>query len=229
MHDFRQAFTVLYEDNHLLLVNKKAGILVQGDKTGDVPLVEYAKEYVKQAYQKPGAVFMGLVHRIDRPVSGLVVLAKTSKALERMNKIFQTREVRKTYWAVVEGVPAEAEGTLIQWLKKDEQKNKTTVFSREIEGALRSELSYRLLRIMEGKSLLEVQPLTGRPHQIRAQLASLKCPIVGDLKYGASKAMPDASIMLHARAIRFVHPVKKEEIYQEAPVPAQGLWQSFTN
>jgi 23S rRNA pseudouridine1911/1915/1917 synthase len=221
-------FTVIYEDNHLLIVNKPANLLVQGDATGDMPLVELCKEYVKKKYNKPGAVFMGLVHRIDRPVSGVVALARTSKALERMTALFRERETKKTYWAIVRRKPAQESGTLIHWLLKDEKKNKTTFYIRETVGALRSELSYRVLMEAAGYWLLEVNPITGRPHQIRVQLASMGCPIVGDLKYGDIEATEDGSICLHARRLAFVHPVKKELLTCEAPPPDTRMWKHFS-
>jgi 23S rRNA pseudouridine1911/1915/1917 synthase len=221
-------FTIVYEDNHLLIVNKPAGLLVQGDATGDVSLVELCKEYVKKKYNKPGAVFMGLVHRIDRPVSGVVALARTSKALERMTALFRERETKKTYWAIVRRKPAKDTGTLVHWLLKDEKKNRTTAYIRETVGALRSELSYRVLTEAAGYWLLEVNPITGRPHQIRVQLASMGCPIVGDLKYGDSEPNDDGSICLHARRLAFVHPVKKELLTCEAPLPDIRIWQHFS-
>jgi len=220
-------FTVLFEDNHLLVVNKSAGILVQGDITGDTPLVDLCKRYIKGKYNKPGEVFLGIVHRLDRPVSGVVVLARTSKALERMNALFREKETTKTYFAVVKKKPLQPEGVLIHWLQKDEKKNKTTVFKNETKGALRSELSYKVLGTAQDHWLLEVNPVTGRPHQIRVQLASMGCVIAGDVKYGADKPNEDGSIYLHARRLRFVHPVKKEALTFEAPLPAMGMWKYF--
>lgn len=219
---------MIFEDNHLLVVNKRAGILVQGDETGDVPLIELGKDYIKKKYAKPGAVFLGLVHRIDRPVSGLVVLAKTSKALERMTAQFRERETAKTYWAIVRNKPANERGQLIHWLSKDEKKNKTTAFKSETAGALKSELSYEVIAASGGEYLLEVKPITGRPHQIRVQLASIGCPIKGDVKYGDSEANADGSICLHARRLDFVHPVKKEPLSIEAELPNTSFWRSFS-
>lgn len=219
---------VLYEDNHLLIINKQAGVLVQGDATGDKPLVELAKEYIAWKYKKPGAVFMGVVHRLDRPVSGVVVFARTSKALERMNALFREKETKKTYLAIVGNRPQEAEGTLIHWLKKDELKNKTTAFTREAPGAMRSELSYKLIGAEAGHYLLEVNPVTGRPHQIRVQLAMMGCPIRGDVKYGYPHPNTDASINLHARSLAFVHPVKKEWLKIDARLPDTDFWKYFS-
>ena len=202
-----EPFEVLYEDNHLLIVNKAAGILVQGDITEDTPLVDLCKEYIGLKYEKPGAVFLGVVHRIDRPVSGIVVLARTSKALERMNALFREKKTKKTYWAIVEQRPPRENGTLRHWLSKDPKKNKTTVFPKETLGALDSQLDYSIIAQSPGEWLLEVVPLTGRSHQIRAQLASMGCSIKGDVKYGASTPNGDGSICLHARKLEFVHPV----------------------
>lgn len=199
-------------------------MLVQGDDTGDQPLVEEAKVYVKEKYNKPGAVFMGVVHRLDRPVSGVVVLARTSKALERMNELFRNRETTKIYWALVAEPPVPSTGTLVHWLIKNESKNKTTAYPTEQPGSSRSELGYRLLESKKGFHLLEVRPVTGRPHQIRVQLASIGCPIVGDVKYGYSQPNTDGSICLHARRLEFVHPVKKERLCIEAPVPKNDNW-----
>lgn len=222
-------FLVIYEDNHLLIVNKSAGILVQGDITGDAPLVDLCKEYIKKKYEKPGAVFLGVVHRIDRPVSGIVVLARTSKSLERMNALFREKQTKKTYWAITHRKPPTQHGTLIHWLVKDEQKNKTTAYAQEKAGALHSELNYAVLAQKGNQWLLEVNPLTGRPHQIRVQLASMGCPIKGDVKYGSPDANEDGSICLHARRLEFVHPVKKEMVVFEAPLPKTRFWENFTN
>lgn len=225
--DPKDFFDVLYEDNHLLIVSKKAGVLVQGDVTGDIPLVEAGKLYIKEKYKKPGDVFLGVVHRLDRPVSGVVVLARTSKALERMNALFRDRDTDKTYWAIVTSRPPSASGTLVHWLEKDERKNKTTAYPHEKVGALKSELRYQLLAEGQGGCLLEVNPVTGRPHQIRVQLASMGCVIRGDVKYGAATANDDGSICLHARQLEFIHPVKKEKLIVKATIPRHGWWTKF--
>lgn len=222
-------FEVIYEDNHLLVVNKAAGVLVQGDATGDIPLVELGKKYIAEKYSKPGAVFLGVVHRLDRPVSGVVVLARTSKALSRMNALFRENKTEKTYWAITSEVPPTPTGTLVHWLLKDERRNKATAFKRETPGALRSELHYSVIGRAGGMCLLEVNPVTGRPHQIRVQLASMGCPIVGDVKYGASQPLPDARIALHARRLSFAHPVRQEPVTFEASPPHSAPWILFTN
>ncbi len=218
---------VLHEDNHLLAINKPAGALVQGDETGDEPLVETCKEYIKKKYNKPGEVFLGVIHRLDRPVSGVVVFARTSKALERMNELFRDRQTKKIYWAIVKNEPKES-GTLIHWLVKNEKNNKVTAFAKENKDGQRSELSYQLLKEKSGYYLLEVNPVTGRPHQIRVQLASMNCSIVGDIKYGYDSPNADKSICLHARQLTFVHPVKKETISIEAPLPKNEVWNLFS-
>ena len=225
----KDLFSILFEDNHLLVVNKSSGVLVQGDSTGDTPLVELCKQYIKEQYQKPGAVFLGVVHRLDRPVSGVVVLARTSKSLERMNALFRDKETKKTYWAIVKKKPPKREDTLVHWLLKDEKKNKTTFFTRETPGALRSELSYKVLGTAQSHWLLQVNPITGRPHQIRVQLASMGCPIRGDIKYGFEQPNADSrSISLHAKSLEFVHPVKKESMKFNAPLPDDGFWNYFS-
>lgn len=218
---------ILFEDNHLIAVNKRPSEIVQGDKTGDIPMGEYLKDFLKQKYEKPGEVFLGVIHRLDRPVSGVVLFAKTSKALSRMNELFRTRDVRKTYWAVVDSKPPQDSGTLVHWLKKNEAANKSFASLKEVPGSLRCELEYKLLAASDRYFLLEVLPLTGRHHQIRVQLSSIGCRIKGDVKYGARRANHDASIHLHARRLDFVHPVKKEPVTIIAPVPQENLWQAL--
>ena len=218
---------VLYEDNHIIAVNKKTSDIVQGDKTGDTPLSEFVKKYIKEKYNKPGEVFVGTVHRIDRPVSGIVLFAKTSKALARLNAMFQTKEIQKTYWAVVKNKPKNESGKLIHYLRKNEAKNMSKSYDKETPGALRSELDYELICSSDNYYLLEIKPLTGRHHQIRVQLSAMGCPIKGDLKYGFDRSNKDASIHLHARKIEFIHPVKKEPVVIIAPPPNEVLWNEF--
>lgn len=216
--------TVVYEDNHLIIVNKAASEIVQGDKTGDEPLSESLKRYLKEKYNKPGNVFLGVVHRLDRPVSGLVVFAKTSKALSRLNTMLAQGEVKKTYWAIVTARPPQEEGELIHYLVRNEQQNKSYAYDRERQGSKQAILHYRLIATSDRYWLLEVDLKTGRHHQIRCQLAKMGCPIKGDLKYGAPRSNPDGSISLHARRIRFVHPVSKQSIDLTAPVPHLAPW-----
>mgnify|MGYP002519628194 FL=1 len=219
---------VIYEDNHIIIVNKSPGEIVQGDKTGDTPLVEIVRQYIKETYAKPGNVFCGVAHRIDRPVGGLVVFAKTSKALTRLNDMFRNNEIHKTYWAIVQGRPKQPEAHLTHYITSVERNNKSYASLRPKEGAARSELIYRTLAEGENYSLLEINLITGRKHQIRVQLSTTGTPIKGDLKYGARRSNPDGSISLLARSIRFVHPVSKKEIYVEAPVPDDKLWAALT-
>jgi len=218
---------VVYEDNHIIIVSKRSGEIVQGDKTGDEPLSETVKQYLKEKYQKPGAVFLGVVHRLDRPVSGLVVFARTSKALARLNKMFAEGQVHKTYWAIVETGPQVGEGLLTHWLVRNEKQNKSYAYDREVPHSKKAVLRYRELSRGDHYALLEVQLLTGRHHQIRCQLSKIGCPIKGDLKYGARRSNPDGSISLLSRRVEFVHPVSKETIVIEAPVPADNLWQAL--
>ena len=219
--------TVLYEDNHIIIVNKTASEIVQGDKTGDTPLSEIVKQYLKEKYQKPGNVFIGVTHRLDRPVSGLVVFAKTSKALGRLNEMFRVGEVKKTYWAIVKNMPPEPEGELVHYLVRNEKQNKSYAYDSEKPGSKKAILHYRLIGRSDNYCLLEVDLKTGRHHQIRCQLAKMGCPIRGDLKYGVPRSNPDGSICLHARRVRFVHPVSKELIEVVAPVPDSNLWHAF--
>lgn len=220
--------TVVYEDNHIIVVNKTASEIVQADKTGDTPLSETVKQYLKEKYQKPGRVFLGVTHRLDRPVSGLVLLAKTSKALARLNEMFRDGEVKKTYWAVVKNVPKEPEGELVHFLVRNEKQNKSYAYNKEVPNSKKAILDYRLIGSSENYYLIEIDLKTGRHHQIRCQLAKMGCPIKGDLKYGAPRSNPDGSICLHARKVRFVHPVSKELITLEAPLPEGNLWKGLT-
>ena len=215
---------VLYEDNHIIVVNKKAGDLVQGDKTGDKPLGEFVKSYLREKYNKPGNIFCGVIHRLDRPVSGAVIFAKTSKALTRMNKLFREKTIQKTYWAIVEKPPLKKEDRLEHYLIKNQQKNKSRAYSKPYEGALKSVLDYAVLKTLDRYTLLKVEPISGRHHQIRVQLSTIGCCIKGDLKYGAKRSNKDASISLHAREISFIHPVKNEAITVNAPTPKDALW-----
>ncbi|MBT8316405.1 MAG: RNA pseudouridine synthase [Lutibacter sp.] len=215
---------VLFEDNHLIVVNKQSGDIVQGDKTGDTPLSEIVKQYIKVKYDKPGNVFLGVVHRLDRPTTGIVVFAKTSKALERFNKMLRDKTVNKTYWAVVKNKPKKDIDTLIGFLRKNPKNNKSTSYSSEIKGSKKAILHYKLLKSLDNYHLLEVDLETGRHHQIRCQLAAIGSPIKGDLKYGFDRSNKDASIHLHAHKIEFIHPVSKEQITIFAPTPKDPIW-----
>ncbi len=219
--------TVVYEDNHIIVVNKTASEIVQGDKTGDTPLSETVKQYLKEKYNKPGNVFVGVTHRLDRPVSGLVVFAKTSKALARLNEMFRLGEVKKTYWAIVKERPKELEGELVHYLVRNEKQNKSYAYDKEKKDSKKAVLHYKLIGCSQNYHLLEVDLKTGRHHQIRCQLAKMGCPIKGDLKYGSPRSNPNGSICLHARSVSFIHPVSKEEISLTAPVPGGNLWNGF--
>lgn len=219
--------TVVYEDNHIVVVNKTSSEIVQGDKTGDTPLSEMVKQYLKEKYNKPGNVFIGVTHRLDRPVSGLVVFAKTSKALPRLNEMFRNGEVKKTYWAIVKECPKETEGELVHYLVRNEKQNKSYAYDKEVKNSKKAVLHYKLIGHSQNYYLLEVDLKTGRHHQIRCQLAKMGCPIKGDLKYGYPRSNPDGSICLHARTVQFVHPVSKEMIRLTAPVPEGNLWNGF--
>ena len=212
--------TVVYEDNHIIVVNKTASEIVQADKTGDTPLSETVKQYLKEKYQKPGNVFLGVTHRLDRPVSGLVIFARTSKALTRLNEMFRSGEVKKTYWAVVKNAPKEPENELVHYLVRNEKQNKSFAYDKEVPNSKKAILDYRLIGHSENYYLLEVD-------LIRCQLAKMGCPIKGDLKYGAPRSNPDGSICLHARKVRFIHPVSKELIELVAPLPEGNLWKGF--
>jgi len=219
---------ILFEDNHLIAVNKPSGVLVQGDKTGDQPLSEMLKEYIKVKYKKEGDVYLGVPHRIDRPTSGVVLFAKTSKALTRLNKMFQEKKIEKTYWAVVKNKPPKDQDVLVHYLSRNPQKNKSFTSIKEVPNSKRSELTYEIIFELSNYFLLAIYPKTGRHHQIRSQLSFIGCPIKGDLKYGFDRSNEDAGISLHARSIRFIHPVKGEKIQIEAPPPKnEKVWKAI--
>ncbi len=215
---------ILYEDNHVIIVNKRAGDIVQGDKTGDKPLSDVVKEYLKDKYNKPGNVFLGVVHRLDRPTTGIVVFARTSKALPRLNNLFAQKKVKKTYWAIVKSPVPKKQDTLINWLKKNPKNNKSTAFDKEVTDSKKAILHYKVINELDNYSLLEVNLETGRHHQIRVQLSKIGLPIKGDLKYGFNRSNKDASISLHSRQIEFTHPVKKESIHIMASPPNEAIW-----
>jgi 23S rRNA pseudouridine1911/1915/1917 synthase len=224
MHSTKDNLQVLFEDNHIVIVNKRAGDIVQGDKTGDKPLSDVVKEYIKEKYHKPGNVFLGVVHRLDRPTSGIVIFAKTSKALERLNKMLREKTIKKTYWAIVKDAPKKQKDTLVNYLKKNPKNNKSTVFKQESEGSKKAILHYETIQKLDNYSLLEIDLETGRHHQIRAQLSAIGNPIKGDLKYGSARSNKDGSIHLHARKIKFSHPVTKEEVAITAATPKEVIW-----
>lgn len=220
---------VLYEDNHIIIVNKRAGDIVQGDKTGDKPLSDVVKEYIKAKYNKPGNVYLGVVHRLDRPTSGIVIFAKTSKVLPRLNKMFAEKQVHKTYWAVVKQGDISKKNTLVNWLKKNPKNNKSTAYPKEIKDSKKAILHYEIIKELDNYMLLEINLETGRHHQIRCQLASIDAPIKGDLKYGFDRSNKDASIHLHSRKIDFIHPVSKATISISAPTPKDVIWDACNN
>jgi len=224
MRSTKDNLNILFEDNHLIIINKKVGDIIQGDKTGDKPLSDIVKEYIAETYAKPGKVFLGVVHRLDRPTTGAVIFAKTSKALERMNKMLREKEIEKTYWALVEGKPDKKTDTLQHYLRKNPKNNKSTAYSKETNDSKKAILHYEVLLSLDRYSLLEVNLETGRHHQIRCQLSVNGQSIKGDLKYGSKRSNKNGGIHLHAKKIKFVHPVKKEEITVLAPLPSDPLW-----
>ena len=215
---------ILHEDNHIIVVNKRAGDIVQGDKTGDKPLNDIVKDYIKDKYNKPGNVYLGTVHRLDRPTTGIVIFAKTSKALPRLNKLLVDKKIAKTYWAIVKNKPNKEQGTLIHWLKKNPKNNKSTAYIKEIKDSKKAILHYEIIKTLDNYFLLEINLETGRHHQIRTQLASIGSPIKGDLKYGFDRSNKGGSISLHARQIQFTHPVSQEKIDIIAPLPKDTIW-----
>jgi 23S rRNA pseudouridine1911/1915/1917 synthase len=226
MHSTKNNLQILFEDNHLIVINKRIGDIVQGDKTGDKPLSDVVKEYIADKYNKRGNVFLGVVHRLDRPTSGIVIFARTSKALERLNKMLREKSIQKTYWAIVKNLPPNKQDTLEHFLKKNPKNNKSTAFKSELEGSKKAILHYKIIQILNSYVLLEIDLETGRHHQIRCQLASIKCPIKGDLKYGFKRSNKDGGIHLHARKIGFKHPVKKDKITIVAPLPVGTIWKA---
>lgn len=224
MHSTKNNLQVLYQDNHLIIVNKRPGDISQGDKTGDKPLSDVVKEYLKEKHNKLGNVFLGVVHRLDRPTSGVIIFAKTSKALERLNKMLRNKKVKKTYWAVVKDKPTSNKDCLIHYLKKNPKNNKSSVYKKEVEGSKKAILHYEVIKTLQNYSLLEIDLETGRHHQIRAQLSSIGFPIKGDLKYGFNRSNKHGSIHLHARKIEFIHPVSNSLISICAPTPNDIIW-----
>jgi 23S rRNA pseudouridine1911/1915/1917 synthase len=224
MHSNKDNLKILFEDNHIIIVNKRSGDITQGDKTGDKPLSDVVKEYIKVKYNKAGNVFLGVVHRLDRPTSGVIIFARTSKSLERLNKMLRDKNISKTYWAIVKDHPKKEKDTLINYLKKNPQNNKSSVYPKEITDSKKAILHYQLIKKLDNYSLLEIDLETGRHHQIRAQLASIGFPIKGDLKYGFNRSNKDGSIHLHARKIVFIHPVTKDEVSVIAPTPDEVIW-----
>jgi 23S rRNA pseudouridine1911/1915/1917 synthase len=224
MHSNKDNLQILFEDNHIIIVNKRSGDITQGDKTGDKPLSDVVKEYIKVKYNKAGNVFLGVVHRLDRPTSGVIIFARTSKSLERLNKMLRDKNISKTYWAIVKDHPKKEKDTLINYLKKNPQNNKSSVYPKEITDSKKAILHYQLIKKLDNYSLLEIDLETGRHHQIRAQLASIGFPIKGDLKYGFNRSNKDGSIHLHARKIVFIHPVTKDEVSVIAPTPDEVIW-----
>jgi 23S rRNA pseudouridine1911/1915/1917 synthase len=224
MHSNKDNLHVLFEDNHIIIVNKRSGDITQGDKTGDKPLSDVVKEYIKEKYNKAGNVFLGVVHRLDRPTSGVIIFARTSKSLERLNKMLRDKNISKTYWAIVKDHPKKEKDTLINYLKKNPKNNKSSVYPKEITDSKKAILHYQLIKKLDNYSLLEIDLETGRHHQIRAQLASIGFPIKGDLKYGFNRSNKDGSIHLHARKIVFIHPVTRDEVSLIAPTPDEVIW-----
>ena len=224
MASTKNNLNILFEDNHLIIINKQSGDIVQGDKTGDTPLSEIVKEYIKDKYNKPGNVFLGVVHRLDRPTTGLVIFAKTSKVLPRLNALFASKDISKTYWAIVKNKPAKEKDTLIDWLKKNSKNNKSYAYKKEVANSKKAILHYEVIKKLQNYFLLEIRLETGRHHQIRSQLYNIGCPIKGDLKYGFDRSNEDGSIHLHARHISFIHPVKKEPVEITAPLPKDAIW-----
>ena len=220
---------ILYEDNHIIVVSKTSGEIVQGDKTGDKTLCDSVKEYIKEKYAKPGNVFLGIAHRLDRPVSGIVIFAKTSKALSRLNNMFRDGEVHKLYWAITQNMPQKEEETLTHWIVRNEKQNKSYAYDREKPGSKKAMLHYKVISSTDNYTLLAVNLMTGRHHQIRCQLSAIGCPIKGDLKYGSRRSNNDGSISLHARKVEFVHPVSKQPMCIEAPVPDDRLWREISD
>lgn len=224
MHSTKETLEVLHEDNHLIIVNKRSGDITQGDKTGDKPLSDVVKEYIKKKYNKPGNVFLGTVHRLDRPTSGVIIYARTSKALERLNKMLRDKTIKKTYWAIVKQQPKKESNTLINYLKKNPKNNKSSAYDKEIKESKKAILHYKTIKRLDNYSLLEIDLETGRHHQIRVQLSNIGSPIKGDLKYGFNRSNKDGSIHLHARKIEFIHPVNNDFIKVVAPTPKDSIW-----